>query len=215
MRPDGVAEELAQECGLRHNRLAHHVAGGEAVHRIGDGDQRHRADLVGDGGEVGRLLRVGAEQDRVAGLQERVDVVMTRHHVERVFRHHAGGDLQHEAADLLADRHVVRLETVQDALARRRVGDELAAGQRRAQCARLRGMLALRLEEEGVLAPDVATASRTESLVDFGDLGRGCDRIANNASAHMAHHLGDGPVTVNDCRHAGIFCVHLLYPSGT
>src|SRR5271165_7506970 len=119
---------------------------------------------------------------------------MARHYVERVFRHHAGGDLQHEAADLLADRHVVRLEPVQDALARRGVGDELAAGQRGAECARLRRMLALWLEKEGVLAPDVAAASGSKRLVDFGDLRRGCDRIADDSAAYMAHHLGDGAV---------------------
>jgi hypothetical protein len=113
-----VAEELAQQCGFRHQRLAHHVACGEAIHRIGDRDQRGGADLVGYGGEVGRLLRVGAEENRVARLKQGIDVVMARHHVERMLRDDAGGDLQNEAADFLADRHIVRLERVQDALAR-------------------------------------------------------------------------------------------------
>ena len=55
--PGGIAEELAQQLGLRHQRFGQHVAGGEAVHRVGDRNQRQRAELVGDRGEVGGLLR--------------------------------------------------------------------------------------------------------------------------------------------------------------
>ena len=63
-----IAEELAQELRLRHHGFGHHVAGGEAVHGVGDRDQRQGAELVGDRREIGGFLRVAAEQDRVAGL---------------------------------------------------------------------------------------------------------------------------------------------------
>jgi hypothetical protein len=40
--PRGVAEVLAQQVGLGHERLAEHVTRREAVHGIGHGDQRER-----------------------------------------------------------------------------------------------------------------------------------------------------------------------------
>jgi len=55
------------------------------------------------------------------------------HDVQRVPRDDARRHLQHEAADLLADCHVVRLEAVENALARGGVGDVLAARQRRTE----------------------------------------------------------------------------------
>ena len=112
-------------------------------------------------------------------------------------------DLQNEAADLLADGHVVGFHPVEDALARRGVGYVFAAGQRRAERAALRRMLALGLEEERVLAPDVAAAVGAERLVDLGDLGRRRDRIADHAAAYVAHHFGDGAVAMDDGRVAG------------
>ena len=124
-----VAEVLAQQLGLGHQGFAEHVAGRETVHGVGHRDQAQRGGAVGDGGQIRGLLRVGAEQDRVARGQQRVDVVVASHHVQGVLAHHARGDLQHEATGLLADGHVVRLHRVEDALAGRGVGDELAAGQ--------------------------------------------------------------------------------------
>lgn len=103
----GVAEVLGEQFGLGHERLAHHVACREAVHGVGHGDEAQRGRAVGDGCQVGGLLRVGTEQDRVAGGEEGVHVVVTGHHVQRVAGDHAGGDVKDEAADLLADRHVV------------------------------------------------------------------------------------------------------------
>ena len=206
----GIAEVLAQQLGLRHVRFGHHVAGGEAVHRIGDGDQRHRAELVGDRREVGGFLRVGAEQDGVAGLQQGVDVVVARHHVERVLGDDARRHLQNKTADTLADGYVVRFHPVEDALARRGVRYELAAGQRRAERAALGRMLALGLEEERVLAPDVEAAVGAERLVDFRDFGRGRDRVADDAAAHAAHHFGDGAVAMDDGRQSGVFDGHFV-----
>ena len=187
----GIAEVLAQQLGLRHVRFGHHVAGGEAVHRVGDGDQRQRAEPIGDRREVGGFLRVAAEQDGVAGGQQGVDVVVARHHVERVLGDDARRHLQNKTADFLADGHVVRFHPVEDALARRGVRYELAAGQRRAERAALGRMLALGLEKERVLAPDVEAAIGAERLVDFRDFGRGRDRIADDPAAHAAHHFGD------------------------
>ena len=206
----GIAEVLAQQLGLRHARFGHHVAGGEAVHRIGDGDQRQRAQPIGDRREVGGFLRVGAEQDRVAGLQQGVDVVVAGHHVERVLGDDARRHLQNKTADTLADGYVVRFHPVEDALARRGVRYELAAGQRRAERAALGRMLALGLEEEGVLAPDVEAAVGAERLVDFRDFGRGRDRIADDAAAHAAHHFGDGAVAMDDGRQSGILDGHFV-----
>ena len=199
----GVAEVIAQEFGLGQQGFAHHVAGGEAVHGVGDRDQRQGGRAVGDRREVGGLLRVGAEQDCVAGGQQRVDVVVPGHHVERVLGDHAGGDLQHEAADLLADRDVVRLEAVEDALAGGRVGDEIAAGQRGAERSALGRVLALGLDEERVLAPDVELAFGAGCLEDLGDLGGRCDRIADHTATDLLHHIGDRAVAVDDFGDAG------------
>ncbi len=165
---------------------------------------------VGDRGEVGRFLRIAAEEDGVAGREQRVDVVMARHDVQRMLGDDARGDVQHEAADLLADGDVVRLHPVQDALAGRGVGDVLAAGQRRAEGAALRGMLAFGLEEEGVLAPDVDSAVGAERLVDLRDFGGGSDRIPDHAAAHATHDFGYGAVAVDDVLDAWIFCGHVF-----
>ena len=205
-----IAEELAQEFGLGHPRFGKHVAGGEAVHRVGDRDQRQGADAIGDRREVGRFLRIAAEEDGVAGRQQRVDVVVAGHDVEGVLGDDARGDMQDEAADLLADGHVVRFHPVQDALTGGGVGDVLAAGQRRAERAALRRVLPFGLEEERVPAPDVESAVGAERLVDFRDFRRGGDGIADHAAAHAAHDLCYGAIAVNDVLYAGIFCGHVF-----
>ena len=135
---------------------------------------------------------------------------MARHDVERVLGDDARRDLQDETADFLADRDVVRLHAVQDALAGGGVGDILAAGERRPEGAALRGVLAFRLEEEGVLAPDVDFAIGAERLIDFRDFRRRGDRVADHAAAHAAHNLGYGAVAVDDALHARIFCGHVF-----
>ena len=94
---------------------------------------------------------------------------MPGHDVQRMLGNDARRDLQHEAADLLADGDKVRFERVEDALARRGVGNELAAGELRAQRAALCRVFAFRFKEEGVLAPDVDPAIGAESLVNFSD----------------------------------------------
>jgi len=174
------------------------MAGGEAVHGIGDRHQGERGRPVGDRSEVGRLLRVGAEQDGVAGGQQGVDVVVPGHDVERVLGHDTGGNLQYEATDLLADADVVRLEAVEDALAGGGVGDEVAAGQGCAKGATLGGVLTLGLHEEGVLAPHIELALRAGGLEQFGDLRRRGDRVTDHAATHVLHHVGDGTVPVDD-----------------
>ena len=202
--PGRVAEVLAQQLGLGEQRLAEHVARGEAVHRVGDRDQRERRRAVRDGREVRGLLRVGPEEDRVPGAEQGVDVVVPRHDVEGVLGHHACGDLEDEAPDLLAHRDVVGLHRVEDPLARGRVGDVLPAGERGAERAALGGVLALRLEEEGVPAPDVALALGPGGLVELGDLRRRRDRVADDTAADVAHHVGDGSVAVDDGRGARV-----------
>jgi len=199
-----IPEVLAEQFGLGEARLTHHVARREAVHGVGDGDQRERGGAVGDGGEVGRLLRVGPEQHGVAGREERVDVVVPCHHVQRVLGDHTRGDLQDEATDLLAHRDEVGLHRVQDALAGGGVGDELPARQRRAQGTALRRVLTLGFEEERVPAPDVDPALGTCCLVQFRDLGRRRDRVADHAPAHVPHDVGDGTVAVDHVGNAGV-----------
>ena len=205
-----IAKEFAQELGLGHARFRQHVAGGEAVHGVGDRDQRQRAEAIGDRGEVGRLLRIAAEQYGVAGLEQRVDVVMTRHDVERVLGDDARRDLQHETADLLADGDVVRLHPVQDALAGGGVGDVFASGQRRPEGAALGRMLAFRLEEEGVLAPDVDSAIGSERLINFRDLGGRGDRVADHAAAYAAHNFRYSAIAIDDALNAWKFCSHVF-----
>ncbi len=113
-----ITEKLLEELRLRHPRLALHVASGKAVHRIGDGDQRERAHPIGDGGQIGRFLGIAAEEHRIAGRQQGVDVVVPRHDVQGVSGDGACCDLEHEAADLLAHRHIVGFQAVEDPLAR-------------------------------------------------------------------------------------------------
>ncbi len=164
----GIADELAQQLRLRHRGFAQHVARREAVHAVGDRDQRQHADLVGDGRKVGRFLRIAAEHNRVARRKQRIDVVMPGHHVQRMLGHHPRRDLKHEAADLLASGDVMRFKSVQDALAGGGIRNVFSAGQRRTERAALRRVFALRFEEEWMLTPDVHTAAGPESLINFG-----------------------------------------------
>ena len=208
----GIADELAQQLRLRHRGFAQHVARGEAVHAVGDRDQRLRADLVRDRRQVRRFLRIAAEQNRVAGRKQRIDIVMPGHHVQRMLGHHPRRDLKHEAADLLARGHVMRLKAVQDALAGGGVRNVFAAGQRRAERAALGRVLALRLEEEWMLTPDVHTAAGPESLVDLGYFRRGGDWITNYTSTHMAHDLRNRTVAMDYCWKSRILYRHLFRP---
>ena len=75
--------------------------------------------------------------------------------------------LKHKTADAVANGHVMRFHSVQDALARRGVGNVLSTRQCRAERAGLGGMFALGFEEERVVSPDIAAAGRTERLVDL------------------------------------------------
>ncbi len=202
--PGGVAEVVAEQLGLGQQRLAQHVARGEAVHGVGDRDQRERRGPVGDRGEVGRLLGVGAEQDGVAGLEQGVDVVVAGHDVEGVLGDDPGRHLEDEAADLLADGDVVGLHRVEDPLAGGGVGDELPAGQGCAERTTLGRVLALGGEEERVLAEHVDVALGPRGLVELADLGRRGDGVADDAPADAGHHLGHGRVAVDDCRDAGV-----------
>ena len=195
-----IAQVLAQQFGFGEVGLGHHVAGGEAVHGVGDRDQRQRRGAVADRGQVCGLLRIGPEEDGVAGRQQCVDVVVAGHHVQRVFAHHTSGNLQDETAHLLAHGDEVRLHRVQDALAGRGVRDEHAAGQRSAQRAGLRGVLTLGLEEERVFAPDVELALGTGRLIELADLGGRGDRVADDTATDVAHDVGHRGVAVH---HAG------------
>ena len=131
---------------------------------------------------------------------------MPGHHVERMLGDHTRSHLQHKTADLLADRHIVRFERIQNALARRGVGDELATGQCRAQRTTLRRMLALGLKKERMLAKDIDTALGTKCFVDFGDLGGGCNRVADHTATDMAHDVGDRAVAMDHVGDAGVLC---------
>ena len=75
------------------------------------------------------FLRVGAEQDGVARREQSINIIVTGHDVERMLGDDARRNLQDEAADFFTDSHIMRFERVQDALARRGIGNVLAAGQ--------------------------------------------------------------------------------------
>ncbi len=211
--PRRVTQKPLEQFRLRQPGLALHVAGGKAVHGVGDGDQGEGAHLVADGGQIGRFLRVAAEQHRVPGRQQGVYVVVPGHHVQGVLGDRAGGDLEHETADLLAHGHIVGLQPVEDALAGGGVRDIAAADQGRAHGAALGRMLAFRLEEEGVLAPDIATALGAIGLEQLGDLRGRRDGIADHATADMSHDVGDGPVAVDDGFDARKFDSFPLFPT--
>ena len=164
-----ISQELSEEFRLRHQRLALHVAGRETIHRVGHRDQGERADLVADRRQIGGFLRIAPEQDGVTRRQQRIDVVVSGHDIERVPGYHPGCDLQHETAHLLAHCHIVGFKTIEDSLAGRGVGDIFAPGERRTQGAALRRMLTLGFEEKGVLTPDIAPALRTKGFKDLRD----------------------------------------------
>jgi len=67
-------------------------------------------------------------------------------------------------------------------------------------------MFAFRLEEEGMLAPDVDPALGPESLVNLGDFGRRRDRVADHAAADVAHDVRDGAVAVDDGGYSWVLC---------
>ncbi len=77
-----ISQKPLQQLRLRHQGLALHVAGGEAVHRIGDGDKGEGAHSVGDGREVRCFLRAAAEQHRVPRREQGIDVVVPGHDIQ-------------------------------------------------------------------------------------------------------------------------------------
>ena len=111
-----ITEVFAQQIRFGHQRFAHHVAGREAVHGVGHRNQRQRRGAIGDGGQIGRFLRIAAKQDGVAGREQGVNIVVPGHHVERVFGNDPCGYLQHEAAEFFADGDIVRLQRIENAL---------------------------------------------------------------------------------------------------
>ena len=130
---------------------------------------------------------------------------MPGHHVQRVLGNDPRRHLQHEAAELLADGDIVRFQGIENALARRSVGNELPAGQLRAERAALCRMLTFRLKEKRVLAPHIDPAFGAEGFVNLGNFGGGRDRIADDTATNVAHDMGDRAVAVNDLRESGIF----------
>ena len=120
--------------------------------------------------------------------------------------------MQHEAADLLAGGDVVRFQAVEDALARRGVGNVFAAGQRRAQRAALRRVFALGLEKERMMPPDVAAAAGAECLVYLGDFRGWRDRIADNPAADVPHDMGNRAIAVDNGVYARILRSRFRFP---
>ena len=123
-----ITNEGAEQLIFGHHHFAHHVRCDKAIHGIGHGHHRHRADLVGDRCEVGGLLWVGAEQDRVARRQQSIDIIMACHHIERMAGDRSGSHLHDKTTDFLADGHVMRLKPVKHALRGGSVGNILSAG---------------------------------------------------------------------------------------
>ena len=127
---------------------------------------------------VGRLLRVFAEQNDPAGIERAVHVVVSAVDVQRVLGERASPDLQnHRRA--LARRVVILLHAVDDSLARRKIDDPLAADGVRDGSA-LRGVLAFRLDGDGVMAEDIQFAFRVSLLVQLAALGGRGDRVENS-----------------------------------
>ena len=199
----GVTQVGAQQLGFGQVGLAEHVAGGETVHGVGHWDQRQRRGAVGDGGEICGFLRIGTEQNGVAGGEQGVDIIVASHHVQRVLGDHPCSHLQHETPDFLTHCHIVGFHRIQNSLAGRCVGDELTAGEGGAQSPALRRVFPFGLEEERMATPDVATTFGAGSFKKFRDFGGGGDRVTDDTAAHMTHHMRDGPVAVDDSGHSG------------
>ena len=205
----GVAQVFLDQRGFRQARFAHHVGSRETVHAVRHRNQGQRRGAVRNQRQVRGLLRVRPKQDRVTGWEQGIYVVVAAHHIQRVAGHHARRDLQHEAADTLADSDEVGLQTVEDTLRAGGVRDELAAGQGRAHRPGLGGVLTLGLKEEGVLAPHVLLTRRHRGFEGLRDFRRRRDGIADDTPAHHVHHAGNRAVAVDNFHFAGI--LRLVY----
>ena len=152
---------------------------------------------------VGGLLGVLGEEDRPAGVERGVDVVVAAVDVERVLGQRAGADLEHHRR-ALARRVVILLHGVGDALAGGEV-DDAPAGDGERGGAALRGVFALGLDGDLLVAPDVEFALGVGLLVDLAALGRGRDRVEDAAfgDAHFDV-LGDELVAVAGDGDAGV-----------
>ena len=176
------------------------MRGEKAVHDVHARRQTELGDAPEDERLVGSLLRVLAENDDPAGVERAVHVVVAAVHVQRVLGQRACRDFQHHRR-ALARRVVILLDAVNNALARGVIDDALAADRIRDRPA-LCGVLAFRLDRDGVAPEDVELPFSIGLLVELAAFRRRRDRIKHAAVGDSSFSVvGDELVPVR--RHAG------------
>ena len=190
-----VAEKGSHELALGESHRLDDVAREKAVLRDDARIQRQLGDTVRDQVEIRGLLDVLGEQLEEPGVIDRVIVVVSRVHVERVLRDGARGDVQH-VRETFSHGRVQRLVHVDDALAAREVrGTE--PGHAHARGDRGGGVLALGLEEQQLPAVDVALPFGDRSRPALAHLCRGRDGIGTRGLARGRLHGHDRRASVH------------------
>ena len=175
----GRAEEVAQQLRLGGEVGPFRVGGEHAILHVHARVQGQFADLPKDDGLIGCLLGVFGKKDAPAGVERGIDVIVTAVDVEGMFGQRPGTDLQHHGR-AFARRVVVLLHRIDDALAGGEIHRALA-GDRQSSGAALGRVLALRLDGDLAVAPDVQFALGIGGLIKLAALGGGGDWVEHAA----------------------------------
>ncbi len=168
-------QEFAEQVSLGNEVHSFRVGGQHAVLHVHAGVERELVDLAQDDGLVGGLLGILGEQDGPAGVERGVDVVVPAVHVEGVLGESPGPHLEHHGGTF-ARSVVILLHGIGDPLPGGEVDDPPAGDGHRGRTA-LGGMLALRLDRDLLISPDVQFTIGVGRLVNLATLGGWRDGI--------------------------------------
>ena len=197
-----IADKFPHELGLDQPHAFHGVRRQEAVLHVHERRGRRLGRPPRDQAQVARLLRIAGKQNPPAAIGDAHHVIMPGVYVEPLARECPGADVEHGRQPLAGDR-VQHFLHQHEALAGREIRHP-SAGRREALAERRRRMLALRLDEHELVAPQIGHAV-DDGLIEAAAHRRGAGdrkRAAALRDVRLDPHDGFGAVARG--RDAGI-----------
>ena len=198
------AEKFPQQVCLRRAIHPLRVRCEHAVLNVHAGIQCQLVHLAQNHGRVRCVLGIARDHHRPACIQRRVKIIMPAVDIQRVLRERARAHLQHHRGEL-ARRVIILLHRIGQALAGGEVHAALPSHRERRRPA-LRGVLALTLDSDFLVAPNVELPLRECLLINLAALGRWRDGIKHatlgDARLHM---LGHQRIATTSDGDAGVF----------
>jgi hypothetical protein len=196
------ADEAFHELGLGEAHALDRVRRDESVLHVEERRLRVLRRPACDQREVGRLLRVARKEHPPPAVAHGHHVVVTAVDVQRLRGQCARADVEDDRQALAGD-HVQDLFHEHEALAAGEVRDP-APGDREPLAHRRRGVLALRLEEQQRIAPEVLHPVHDRRVVAAAHGGRAGDRVSPGGLADLDLDVHDGFSAVARGRDAGV-----------